>query len=86
MTGGILHVPQRDPGIERRRHEAVAHAMREFADVDACLVGESAHESPCRWLVHPPPVLGDEDRACRAFADVVLGLAVLDWLTKSNLV
>ena len=54
VRGGLLHVAQRDPGIQRSRDERVPERMRRDGLADAGVAGDLADDPPGAVPVQPP--------------------------------
>ena len=68
MGGGLLHVPQRDPGVERGSDERVPQRVRAHVLGDPGATGDPADGPGGAVPVQPPPVRGDKERAFGALA------------------
>ena len=68
MQGGLLHVPQRHPGVERGGDERVPQRVRRDDLGDSRTAGSAADDPPGAVPVQPPPVRGQEDRPAGALA------------------
>jgi hypothetical protein len=66
--GGLLHVAQRNAGIERGGDERVPQRVRTHVLADPGAAGDPADDPPGAVPVQPPPAGSQEDRAVAAFA------------------
>ena len=69
MTCRLLHVAQRNTGVEGRRDERMAEGVRTNRLVDSGLAGEPPDDPPCGVAVEPLTVPTQEDRALHPLAD-----------------
>jgi len=69
MGSGLLHVPQRDPGVQRGGDERVPQRMRPDGLSDPGAAGDTANSPPRAMPVQPPAVRGQEDRPVASLAD-----------------
>ncbi len=69
MICRLLHVPQRNAGVEGGRDERVAEGVRPDRLVDAGLAGEATNDPPGCVTVESLAVPSEEDRAFEALAD-----------------
>jgi hypothetical protein len=69
VRGGLLHVPQRDPGVQRGGNERVSERVGRYDFGDPGPAGSAADDAPGAVPVHPPPVRGQEHRPYGALAD-----------------
>jgi hypothetical protein len=69
VRGGLLHVPQRHPGIERGGDKRVPERMGADVLGDPGAPGDAADDPGGAVPVQPPPVPGDEQRSFGALAD-----------------
>jgi hypothetical protein len=65
----LLHVPQRNPGVERGGDERVPQRVRADLLIDPGAVGDPADDPGGAVPVQPPPVRGDKQRPFGALAD-----------------
>jgi ribosomal protein S18 acetylase RimI-like enzyme len=68
MRGGLLHVLQRHPGIERGSNERVSQRVRANVLGDPGPAGNPPHDPGGAVPVHPPLVPGKEQRTFTALA------------------
>jgi hypothetical protein len=69
MRGGLLHVAQRDPRVQRGSDECVPQRVGRDGLGDPGPAGDFADDPPSAVPVQPPPIRGQEDRPVRALAD-----------------
>ena len=69
MRGGLLHIAQRDPGIQRGGDERVAERVRCDGLGDPGAAGDAADDPSGAVPVQPPAVRGQEHRPFGALAD-----------------
>ena len=69
VGGGFLHVPQRDPGVQRRGDERMPQRVRPHRFGDPGAAGDSADDPPGTMPVQPLAIAGYEDRSLAALAD-----------------
>jgi hypothetical protein len=69
VAGGLLHIPQRNPGVQRGGDESVAERVGPDTFGDAGPSGDAAHDPSRRVAVDPTVVGSDEDRSLAAFTD-----------------
>jgi hypothetical protein len=69
MRGGFLHVPQRDPSVQRRGDERVPQRVRPDRLGDPGAARDSADDPPGAVPVQPTAIGGQEDRSFGALAD-----------------
>src|SRR6516162_6932018 len=62
MGGSLLHVAQRDPGIERGGNKRVPQRVRRDGLADSGAARGLTDDPPGAVPVQPPPVSGQEDR------------------------
>ena len=67
MGGGLLHIAQRHPGVERGGDERVPERVRPDSFANPGPTRHPAVHPPGAVPVQPPPVTGDEDRPVAAF-------------------
>ena len=68
MGGGLLHIAQRNPGIERRSDKCVPERVRAGRLGDPGAARHPADDPHGAVPVQPAPVAGAEDRAVAPFA------------------
>jgi hypothetical protein len=68
VAGGLLHVPQRHPGVEGGGDERVAERVRADVLGDPGVAGHPADDPGGAVPVQPPPVRGHEQRPCGPLA------------------
>ena len=69
VEGGLLHVAQRHPGIERRGDERVPQGVRADVLGDPGAAGHAADDPGGAVPVQPAPVRSDEQRSFGTFTD-----------------
>jgi hypothetical protein len=69
MGSGLLHIAQRNAGIQRRGDERVPQCVRADLFADAGAVRDPADDPPGAVPVQSPPVTSKEDRTVAAFTD-----------------
>ena len=69
MGGSLLHVAQRDPGIERGGNKRVPQRVRRDGLADSGAARGLTDDPPGAVPVQPPPVSGQEDRPLGTLAD-----------------
>jgi len=68
MRGGLLHIAQRNPGVERRSDKCVPERVRADRLGDPGAARHLADDPPGAMPVQAAPVSGEEDGAVAAFA------------------
>ena len=68
MGGGLLHIAQRHPGIERRGDERMAQRVGADFLADRGAARNPADDPSRAMAVQPPSVRRQEDRPAAAFA------------------
>jgi hypothetical protein len=69
VRGGLLHITQRDPGVQRRGDERMPQRVRGDELGDPGPASRLADDPPDGMPVQPPPVRGREYRPFGALAD-----------------
>jgi hypothetical protein len=69
VRGGLLHVPQRHPGVKRGGDERVPERVGRDGLGDPGPAGRLANDPPGSVPVEPPPLGCQEHRPVRALAD-----------------
>ena len=69
MRGRLLHIPQRDPGIQRGGDDGMPERVRRDGLADPGATRGAADDPPGAVPVQPPPVRGQEHRAAGTLAD-----------------
>ncbi len=69
VRGGVLDVPQRHPGVQRRGDECMPERVGRDGLADACTARDLADDPPSAVPVQPSPVRSQEHRPFGSLAD-----------------